>query len=39
MKIHFLGQGFTDISDESIGQLIIDSLEINFPIGIKKMQK
>jgi len=26
MNIRFLGQGFTDISDESVGQLIIDSL-------------
>lgn len=26
MNIRFLGQGFTDISNESVGQLIIDSL-------------
>lgn len=26
MNIRFLGQGFTDISDESVGQLIVDSL-------------
>jgi len=26
MNIRFLGQGFADISDESVGQLIIDSL-------------
>ena len=26
MNIRFFGQGFTDISDESVGQLIIDSL-------------